>query len=290
MLGDVSLFGAFLAGLVSFLSPCVLPLVPAYLSFLGGTSLQEMHGENSTLSLKSRSRIILAAVFFVLGLATIFISLGAVITTFGSAVADYKEVFLRVGGGFIIIFGLHFLGILRIPFLYRQARYESTVEPATLIGAYLMGIFFAFGWTPCVGPILSAILMMAADTATLSKGITMLTAYTIGLGIPFVLAAVSISFFMNFLNKFKQHLDVVEKIMGALLVVIGLLFLFDKMSLLTELFPQADASEGSVADMSTFDKFMEAGKAVLYGLSLGVGFILFTMLVGTVMNMVKGKK
>ena len=153
-----------------------------------------------------------------------------------------------------------------------------------------MGIFFAFGWTPCVGPILSAILMMAADTATLSKGITMLTAYTIGLGIPFVLAAVSISFFMNFLNKFKQHLDVVEKIMGALLVVIGLLFLFDKMSLLTELFPQADASEGSVADMSTFDKFMEAGKAILYGLSLGVGFILFTMLVGTVMNMVKGKK
>ncbi len=278
---DVSLYGAFLAGLVSFLSPCVLPLVPAYLSFLGGTSLQQMTDEKG-LSLKARSRIVLAAVFFVLGLATIFISLGAVITSFGSAVANYKEIFLRIGGGFIIIFGLHFLGILKIPFLYRQAKYESTVEPATLIGAYLMGIFFAFGWTPCVGPILSAILMMAADAATLSKGITMLTAYTIGLGIPFILAAVSISFFMNFLNKFKQHLGIVEKIMGALLVVIGVLFLLDKMNLLTELFPEPTLSQGEGGGM--FDVI----KVIFYGLGLGALFILFAAGVGTVMNAIKG--
>lgn len=282
---DISLYGAFLAGLLSFLSPCVLPLVPAYLSFLGGTSLQQMTGEQGAMTLQARARIVLAAVFFVLGLATIFISLGAVITSFGAAVANYKDIFLRVGGLFIIVFGLHFLGILRIPFLYRQAKYESSVEPATLIGAYLMGVFFAFGWTPCVGPILSAILMMAADTATLSKGITMLTAYTIGLGIPFVLAAVSISFFMSFLNKFKKNLDVVEKIMGALLIVIGILFLFDKMNLLSELFPEPTLTEEEGAG-----GLLDIAKVIFYGLGLGALFILFAAGVGTVMNAIKGAK
>jgi cytochrome c-type biogenesis protein len=217
-------FGVALAGLVSFLSPCVLPLVPPYLGYLGGTTIEQM-GNKDGVDAHLWRRVVLASVFFVLGFTTVFVGFGAGASVFGQWIAAHKNQLAVVAGIVIILFGLHFLGVLRIPLLYGQARFRTNVEGASLAGAYVMGLAFAFGWTPCIGPVLATVLTLAANEASIGAGVRLLFVYSLGLGIPFVLAAVAIGPFLGFLKRFRRHLGRVEMAMGVLLVLTGVLML-----------------------------------------------------------------
>lgn len=216
--------GVFIAGLVSFLSPCVLPLVPPYLAYLGGASLEQVHAGQRLEAAASR-RIVLAAFCFVLGFTTVFVALGAGASVLGQALLGYKDVLSQIAGAVIILFGLHFLGVLKIPFLYVEKRIHTDMDGASLAGAYLIGLAFAFGWTPCVGPILATVLAVASQEQSLYRGVWLLLVYSLGLGVPFLLAAVAIQRFMGFMQRFRRHLGLMEKIMGAMLVLTGVLFL-----------------------------------------------------------------
>ena len=230
MLPELSLyFGVALAGLVSFLSPCVLPLVPPYLGYLGGMTLEQMTDEKG-LDNAAWRRVVIAAVCFVLGFTTVFVGLGAGASAFGQLIQTYKNELAMVAGLLIILFGLHFLGILRIPLLYQEARYHTDMQGASYLGSYLIGLAFAFGWTPCVGPILATVLTVAANEASLTTGVKLLTAYSLGLGVPFILAAVAIGPFMGFMKRFRRHMGRVEQVMGAVLVITGLLFAGEALS------------------------------------------------------------
>ncbi len=222
---DITIWGALIAGLISFLSPCVLPLVPAYLGFLGGTTIDQLTEDGGEIDSGAKRRVILAALFFVLGLTAVFVTLGAAASFIGGLLAVYKNELGMIAGVLIIIFGLHFIGIVKIPLLYRSARMDVQMESASFIGAFLMGMAFAFGWTPCVGPVLAPILTLAGNSETVSQGVGLLFIYSMGLGIPFVLAAVLVTPFMGFMAKFRKHLMTVEKIMGLLLVITGVLFI-----------------------------------------------------------------
>ena len=228
---DVTYFGALIAGRLSFLSPCVLPLVPPYLCFLGGTTFDQLTGEDETPAHVYKT-VIMSSVAFVLGFTTVFVILGATATIAGQLVAENLPMLARIAGVIIIIAGLHFLGVIHIPILHREARYHSDTRPAGLVGAYVIGLAFAFGWTPCIGPVLGAILAVAAGEESVSKGVSLLFVYSLGLGIPFILAAVAIKPFMNVMQRFKSHMAMVEKIMGALLVLTGVLFLTNSMTLI----------------------------------------------------------
>jgi cytochrome c-type biogenesis protein len=218
-------FGVLLAGLISFLSPCVLPLVPPYLGYLGGASIETMSRGSAGYDAAARNRLLLTSLCFVLGFTTVFVALGASASLLGQLLLQWRNWLGMLAGAVIVLFGLHFLGWLRIPLLYREARYRSTAEPASLLGAYLVGLAFAFGWTPCIGPILSAVITVAGSSASLARGVGLLFTYSLGLGIPFLLAAVAIGPFLGFMQRFKRHLGTVEKIMGAALVLTGLLML-----------------------------------------------------------------
>ena len=228
---DVTYFGALIAGLLSFLSPCVLPLVPPYLCFLGGTTFDQLTGEDETQSHVYQT-VIMSSVAFVLGFTTVFVILGATATMAGQLVAENLPILARIAGVIIIIAGLHFLGVIHIPILHREARYHSDTRPAGLFGAYVIGLAFAFGWTPCIGPVLGVILAVAAGEDSIRQGVSLLFVYSLGLGIPFILAAVAIKPFMNVMQRFKSHMAMVEKIMGALLVLTGILFLTNSMTLI----------------------------------------------------------
>jgi cytochrome c-type biogenesis protein len=230
MLGDLSIyFGVALAGFVSFLSPCVLPLVPPYLGYLGGTTLEQMTDEKGLDEAVWR-RVVVASICFVLGFTTVFVGLGAGASAFGQLIQTYKHGLSIVAGIVIILFGLHFLGLLRISMLYREARYHAEMQGVSFLGAYLIGLAFAFGWTPCVGPILATVLAVAANEGSLAAGVKLLTAYSLGLGVPFVLAAIAIRPFLGFMARFRRHLGKVEKAMGVLLVGTGILFLTGSMN------------------------------------------------------------
>ncbi len=218
-------FFIMLAGLISFLSPCVLPLVPPYLCYLGGVTFDELAQSEETMTRQAHGRIILSSVFFVLGFTTIFVALGAGASAFGQLLHSHKILLTQIAGGVIIIFGLHFLGLLRIGFLNKDTRMQTSTTNAGIFGAFLMGLAFAFGWTPCIGPILSPVMAVAADSQTVTRGISMLFVYSLGLGIPFILAAVLIRSFMRFLNSFKRHMGLFEKISGFLLIFVGFLFI-----------------------------------------------------------------
>ncbi len=213
------------AGLLSFLSPCVLPLVPPYLGFLGGTTLDMLsEGKGDQQSAVYR-RVILSSLCFVAGFTTVFVALGASASLFGQVLQSWKSELSIVAGAIIILFGLHFLGVFKVAFFYRDLRFHMAGTPAGYFPAYLIGLAFAFGWTPCIGPVLAAVLTTAASEASLARGISLLLVYSLGLGIPFVLAAVAIKPFLGFFHLFKRHLGLVEKVMGAALVLTGILFL-----------------------------------------------------------------
>ncbi len=263
MLVDAHIYlGVALAGLVSFLSPCVLPLVPPYLGYLGGTTIDQMTAEKGFEGRVWR-RVVLASFCFVLGFTTVFVGLGAGASLFGQVIQTYKGTLSTVAGGVIILFGLHFLGILRIPLLYSEARYQADVQGASLIGAYVIGLAFAFGWTPCVGPVLATVLALAADKGSLWTGVSLLFVYSMGLGVPFILAAVAIRPFLGFMQRFKRHLGVVEKVMGAVLVITGILFLTGSMNYLgqwmLETFPALGQIEGWATPESLQQDIMKKG-------------------------------
>ncbi|MDQ4059858.1 MAG: cytochrome c biogenesis protein CcdA [Pseudomonadota bacterium] len=228
---DVSLGAAVLAGLLSFLSPCVLPLVPPYLCYIAGLSLEEIADAGPERG--ASRRVLAASLAFVLGFATIFVALGASASVVGQALSKHAGTLTTLAGIVIILMGLHFLGLLRIPLLYREARLRVERRPAGLVGAYVVGLAFAFGWTPCVGPVLTAILMVAGAEDTAGRGALLLALYALGIGIPFLLAAAFAQPFLAWMRGFRRHLGTVEKAMGALLVVTGVLFLTNAMPTLS---------------------------------------------------------
>jgi cytochrome c-type biogenesis protein len=219
---DVSIAAALVAGIVSFLSPCVLPLVPPYLVYLTGTSIEHLAEGEAEPAV--RRETVGAALTFVLGFATIFVALGASASAIGSLLLAWSGPLAILAGIVIIIMGLHFLGLTRIDLLMREKRLGMP-KPVGLWGAYVMGLAFAFGWTPCIGPILAAILAVAASEKSVLQGAGLLAIYSLGLGIPFVIAAFAVEPFAAFLARFKRHLGVVEKAMGGLLVLTGIAFL-----------------------------------------------------------------
>ncbi len=228
---DVSYAGAFGAGLLSFLSPCVLPLVPPYLCFLGGVTLDQVAGEGEADPAIMR-RVFISAIAFVLGFSTVFVALGATASAVGQLVSTYLDVLAKIAGVVIIVLGLHFMGVFRIPLLYREARFHAEAKPAGLIGAYIIGLAFAFGWTPCVGPVLAAILMVAGSGDSVGRGASLLATYSAGLGIPFLAAALLVKPFMGFMRRARRHMQTVERVMGALLVITGVMFLTGTISTL----------------------------------------------------------
>ena len=219
---NVSILAALVAGMLSFLSPCVLPLVPPYLVYLTGTSLERFADGQGKPRLSGHT--VLAAFIFVLGFSTVFVALGASASAIGGLIRAYSADLAILAGIGIIIMGLHFLGITPIAWLMQEKRVQ-VAKPVSLWGAYLMGLAFALGWTPCIGPILAAILAIAASEATVAKGAGMLAVYSFGLGVPFMIAAFAIEPFAAFLARFRAHLGLVEKAMGGLLVLTGIAFL-----------------------------------------------------------------
>ncbi|APH72062.1 cytochrome c biogenesis CcdA family protein [Aquibium oceanicum] len=222
---DVGYVSAVGAGALSFLSPCVLPLVPPYLCYMAGVSVDEFRGEAKQETGGTRAALLSASFAFVLGFSTVFVALGAGASSIGGLLRAYQQELAIVAGVLIIVMGLNFLGVIRIPLLSREARFQSGGKPASAFAAYVMGLAFAFGWTPCIGPVLGPILTLAGGRETVGEGAALLFAYSLGLGIPFLVAALFSGAFMRFLGRFRVHLGRVEKIMGGLLVVAGVLFL-----------------------------------------------------------------
>ena len=208
---------ALAAGVLSFLSPCVLPIVPPYLAYMGGISMGEMTGQGA-----ARRRVILPALFFVLGLSTIFLLLGFTASAFGAFVLNNQVLLARISGVVVIVFGLHFLSIFRIPLLDREMRMDAGEQSGGALGAYVLGLAFAFGWTPCIGPQLGAILSLAAQEGSMERGTLLLGVYALGLGLPFLLAAVFIERSMTLMARLKRHMKLIERLMGGLLILVGL--------------------------------------------------------------------
>ncbi|MDC3086357.1 cytochrome c biogenesis CcdA family protein [Pelagibacteraceae bacterium] len=224
-MAEISYFYVALAGLLSFLSPCVLPIVPGYLCFLAGTSLDKIaSGEDAS---KERN-VFYFALSFVFGFSTVFILLGASATLLSGIIYEYLDILRVVGGIIIIIFGIHFMQIIQLPFLNRDTRYQIESYRPGIVGSYVIGLSFAFGWTPCIGPILGSVLSIAASSETVTYGIVLLMLYSAGLGIPFLLAAYAINGFMRFLSKIRNYIRAIEIFTGVLLVIFGILILTNR--------------------------------------------------------------
>ena len=223
---SVTIPAAAAAGLLSFLSPCVLPLVPPYLTYIAGTTIEDLADGGAR---RARRDTLLAAVLFVAGFTTVFVALGASASVVGQVVRANLNILSTVAGLAIIAMGLHFLGVFRLAFLYREKRLEVE-KPVGLWGAYLMGLAFAFGWTPCIGPILAAILAIAGSEGTVAKGAGLLAVYSLGLGVTFLLAALAMEPFIGFMKRFRAHFGTVERVVGVLLVLTGFAFLFGGMA------------------------------------------------------------
>lgn len=217
-----ALLVAALAGVLSFLSPCVLPIVPPYLAYMGGVTVGELREDGARAA---RGRAVLAAAFFVLGLSTVFLLLGLAASTLGRAVLQWQGWFTTGAGLVVMVFGAHFLGVLRLPFLAREARIEAGDRGGSALGAYLLGLAFAFGWTPCLGPILGAILGLAATEASLSRGTALLAAYALGLGVPFLLVAAFLPRLGGVMAFMRARMGWIERFSGLLLWTVGLLML-----------------------------------------------------------------
>lgn len=219
---DISFGGAAIAGLLSFLTPCVLPIVPFYLCYLAGLSMSELRDAQG-LPPDVQRRLVVASGAFALGVTSIFMLFGLGATALGQAFLELREILQWVAAGVLFVFGLHFLGVLRIGLLYRQARFETAGQPRSVAGAYIMGLAFGFGWTPCIGPALAAILMIASGMGDLWRGTALLAVYGLSMTLPFVLAAMFARPFLNWVARNRDRLAHVEKVMGAMLIVFAIL-------------------------------------------------------------------
>jgi cytochrome c-type biogenesis protein len=224
---------AFVAGIVSFLSPCVLPLVPGYISMLSGASIEELKSDASSQLLR---RILRNSLAFVAGFSLVFVILGASATWVGRFLLAQRTTFNILAGVVIIVFGLHLTGLVKIPLLYREARLDTGAPRRGLTGSFLLGFAFAFGWTPCIGPILAAILALAAQRETVFQGMFLLAIYSAGLAIPFLLTSFGLSTFLKFYGGFRKHLQMVEVGSGVLLIVLGVLMAFNKFTIISGYF------------------------------------------------------
>jgi cytochrome c-type biogenesis protein len=220
---------AFIAGLVSFLSPCVLPLVPGYVSLISGVGIEELKEHDTALLRK----VMLNSVAFVIGFSIVFVALGAISTEVGQFAARYKSLLAQIAGLVIILFGLHLTGLLKIKALYSDRRLHNVKGGNTAWGAFVIGFAFAFGWTPCVGPILSAILYLASAQNSVSKGIWLLTIYSLGLAVPFLLTSLGIERFLSFYGRFRRYMHAIEVGSGGLLIALGVLLVFGRFTLLS---------------------------------------------------------
>jgi cytochrome c-type biogenesis protein len=240
MVENVSALAAFIAGLLSFISPCVLPLIPGYVSFVSGVTLDEMVGTAPATAAGvavaapavSRRRVLLTALAFVLGFSFVFISLGATATALGQFLFDRLRILGKIAGVVIVIFGLHTMGLLKISWLYSERRVQVARKPAGFIGAFFVGISFAFGWTPCIGPILSGILGIAAVQETVGQGIQLLAIYSAGLGVPFLVTALAMNHFFAAFARIRRYYRAIELVSGALLVLIGILIFTDRFTII----------------------------------------------------------
>jgi len=223
---NITFITAFFAGIISFLSPCVLPLIPGYISFISGVSIQELT-DNSELK-KVREKVLINSLFFVIGFSFVFISFGASATAIGQLLIKHTKVFSIIAGIIIIIFGLHLTGILKIKALYKEKRFHVMQKPLNVWGSFIIGLAFAFGWTPCLGPIIGSIIAIASVQETVLKGILLLTFYSLGLAIPFMITAYSVTLFFKMFDKIKKHLNIIEWTAGLLLIILGILILTGK--------------------------------------------------------------
>ncbi|HTY09710.1 MAG TPA: cytochrome c biogenesis protein CcdA [Bacteroidota bacterium] len=231
---NVGILTAFIFGLLSFVSPCVLPIVPGYISFISGVSLDEMKGvEQNRSALRS---IILNSIFFIGGFTLVFVLLGATATTLGKAFNEYYATISKVAGVLIIVFGLHMMGLFKIKFLNYEQRFHVQQKKLGMLGSFLVGTAFAFGWTPCIGPVLAAILVIASRQDTVYKGIVLLGSYSLGLGIPFFLTGVSINMFFSMFNRIKKYFHAIEVVGGAMLVALGILIITNSLTILSSYF------------------------------------------------------
>lgn len=227
-----SLISAFLGGIFSFISPCVLPLIPIYISYISGISLEELMERGKTLP------VLLNSLFFVLGFTVVFVFYGASATFIGNLISEYKFILSKIGGIIIIIFGIHLTGLFRLKFLDYERKLNLKSEKTSYISSFIMGFAFSFGWTPCIGPILASIIVLAASKETLFKGMILLFTYSLGLGIPFILSGIFINYFFKAFSKIKRHFRKIEIIAGILLIILGIFVFFDIIQILSNFLPQ----------------------------------------------------
>jgi len=231
-MANVSFLAAFLGGIFSFISPCVLPLVPGYISFISGVSFEDMKNVNAAAAAARRRQLLLASVAFVIGLSVVFIAFGASATVLAKTLGRYRSVLEKVAGVVVIIFGLHLASVFRIKWLDMDTRKQTGQRPAGLFGAFLVGVAFAFGWTPCIGPILGGILVIAGSRETVGEGVALLAVYSVGLGVPFVLTAMAMDRFFLASARIRKHYKLIEGISGGLLILLGVLILTNQFSII----------------------------------------------------------
>jgi cytochrome c-type biogenesis protein len=232
MIEDVSLLAAFGAGILSFISPCVLPLVPGYLSFISGVTLEEMRGRGAQVDRSATRRVFWSSLLFVLGFSVVFVALGATASTIGRVLFERLSLLEKIAGVLLILFGLHTIGLLRIGWFSKEARFD-TGKPVSLLGAFVVGLAFAFGWTPCIGPILGSILALAAENGTVERGAILLGVYSLGLGLPFLGASLAVNRFFAAFARIRRHYRAIETVAGSLMIIVGVLIFTDRFSILT---------------------------------------------------------
>lgn len=227
---EIPFITAFVGGILSFLSPCVLPLVPAYISYMSGVSIEDLAAGESR---QSMHRAGMRSIAFVMGFSLVFTVMGATATSISQALMLHRELIMKVAGTIIVVFGLHMLGVFRIRALYSERRFHLRIKSVGYLGAFLLGITFAFGWTPCVGPVLGTILTIAANSGRVTKGAALLAVYSLGLGIPFVLTGFATSHAVGAMNRIKPHFRKIEIASGALLILVGVLIFTAQLQILS---------------------------------------------------------
>ena len=232
MSDQVTLLAAFAAGFLSFVSPCVLPLIPGYVSFVSGLTLEEMRGDTAVTN--ARRQVLVASLWFVLGFSLVFVALGATASVIGKVLLQNQPILSKIAGAILIVLGLHTMGVFRLRFLESEKRVHTQSKPRGPLGALLVGVAFAFGWTPCIGPILGGILTIAGSRDTVLEGVQLLAVYSMGLGIPFLLTAMAINQFFAASARIRKYYHAIEIISGALIVIIGLLIFFNQFTLITQ--------------------------------------------------------